>query len=215
MRCTHPQMTVTRTAALETFQHNGVQHGLPKPFMTTVVRYIRNTIQGRLTDCRDKEIKKVLESQDRIGANYFIRGFISTEWSRFATHLGNTEPDRCMALLIRSLWDDLITPLWRTRNDILHHNTNFVSDTTYAQLGDRLLWYIQNKLALARQDQYLAQFSTSQIDAMGIHQRREWVKHLDIARDAWTKEQAILATGQRLITDYFKRTDTQNEMDIA
>lgn len=214
MRCTHPQMAITRTAALDNLRHNGVQHGLPKPFMTTVVRYIRNTLQGRATDYRDMEIEKVLKSQDRIGANYFIRGFISTEWSNLATNLGNTEPDRCTALLIRSLWDDLITPLWRTRNDILHHSTNFVSDTTYAQLGDRLLWYIQNKSALARQDQYLTQFSASQIDAMGIHQRREWVKHLDIARDAWTKEQAILATGQRLITDYFKRTDTQHEKDL-
>lgn len=78
------------------------------------------------------------------------------------------EPERHMVSLIWSLWDDLITPLWITRNDILHHNTNFVSDTTYAQLGgDRLLWYIQHKSSLAQQDQYLTQFSAAQVDAMG------------------------------------------------
>ena len=84
-----------------------------------------------------------------------------------------------------------------TRNDILHHNTNFILDTTYAQLGgDRLLWYIQHKSSLAQQDQYLEPNSQQPrwtLWAMGIHKQWEWVKHLDTARDAWTKEQAITA----------------------
>lgn len=98
--------------------------------------------------------------------------------------------------LVILLWDELVGQLWLKRNDILHRSANYVTEQTQLQLGDRLLWYLQHKEELSRRDQDLIRFTPAQIDAMTITQRQEWVRHLDIAREAWTKEKATLATGQ-------------------
>jgi hypothetical protein len=91
---------------------------------------------------------------------------------------------------------------------ILHRNANYVSENTQAQLGDRLIWYTQHKDKLSRRDQFLARHTLSQIETMTTSQRREWVRHLDVARAAWAKKKTTLAAGQTLITQYFTIQDT-------
>ena len=80
-----------------------------------------------------------------------------------------------------------------------------MSELTHSQLGDRMLWYLQHKDELAQQDQFIARFTALDVDRMTTRVRTEWIRHLDTARDAWTKERAIRANGQRLMTDYFSR----------
>lgn len=86
--------------------------------------------------------------------------------------------------------------------------TYYVTESIHTELGDRLIWYTQHKDELSRRDQFLASHTLAQIEAMTTSQRREWVRHLDVARAAWTKERTTIAAGQGLITQYFKPRDT-------
>ena len=68
-----------------------------------------------------------------------------------------------------------------------------------------MIWYLQHKDVLAQQDQFLARFSTLDVERMTTRVRAEGIRHLDTARDAWTKEQTTRETGPTLLTDYFMR----------
>jgi hypothetical protein len=50
----------------------------------------------------------------------------------------------------------------------------------------------------------LACFSATSIETMSMEIRQEWVRHLDTAWDAWTKEQQLMA-GQTVLTQYFQQ----------
>ncbi len=112
---------------------------------------------------------------------------VSRELSGVVTHLGDKPSSRPSGRL---------------------YFANFTSELTHTQLGDRMLWYLQHKDQLARQDRFLARYSSSCIDKMSTTIRREWIRHLDIAHDAWTREQKTIDTGQTLLTQFFTRTRT-------
>ena len=206
LQCPNESMEETRISALNTVWRVGLEQGLPNGFMKCVVQYIEHAITGDNTRL-DDDLAGTIRSQQRIGPLMFVRGFLSSEWLRLLRPMTNKPADRLLVRVIRIIWDRFIDPLWTTRNNILHRHDNYVSETLHAELGDRLQWYTQNKTELSRQDQHLADFTSAQIEAMSMRQRREWVRHLDIAKDAWAKERAILATGQTLITRFFKPRD--------
>lgn len=206
LQCPNESMEETRISALNTVWRVGLEQGLPNGFMKCVVQYIEYAITGDNTRL-DDDLAGTIRSQQRIGPLMFVRGFLSSEWLRLLRPMTNKPADRLLVRVIRIIWDRFINPLWTTRNNILHRHDNYVSETLHAELGDRLQWYTQNKTELSRQDQHLADFTSAQIETMSTRQRREWVRHLDIARDAWAKERAILATGQTLITRFFKPRD--------
>ena len=94
--------------------------------------------------------------------------------------------------------------IWKIRNLILDDNINFTSELTHVQLGDRLLWYLQHRDALSQDDQCLARYTRVEVEAMDYRTRKAWIRHLAVARDAWSRERAILATGQTLLTRFFQ-----------
>lgn len=207
LRCPNAHMVTARTNAIKNVRAKGITQGIPKPFMTCVTLYLQRALNG-IEETYPREIQTVFESQDRIGKMMFVRGFISVAWTRLGHSMDVANINQKISKLIRLLWEELVGHLWTTRNNILHGSTNYVTESTHVQLGDRLLWYLQHKDELSRRDQDLIRFTPAQVDAMSILQRQEWVRHLDITRAAWTKERAILATGHRLITQYFPRTST-------
>ena len=134
-----------------------------------------------------------------------LRGFLSHEWVHLLVELGVDTAERKVALLVRQLWESMVMAIWKIRNRILHDNTNFTAELAHIQLGDRLLWYLQHQDALSHNDQRLIRYTREEVEAMDYRTKKAWIWHLDVARDAWTWERAILATGQRLITQFFQR----------
>ena len=200
--CPHERMQAARTQAIKKIREVGLQQGLPIGFMNNIQHYL----QLLLTDCDDRpddDLRRVMDSQQAIGHMMFLRGFFSVDWKHLLRSFDSRHPERKLARLLRILWDHLIDPLWTTRNDILHRHTNYISEGLHAELGDRLAWYTRHKDELSRRDQSLANHTPSQIEAMTTSQRREWIRHLDVARSAWAKERTIIEKGQRLITQYF------------
>ena len=78
-----------------------------------------------------------------------------------------------------------------------------MSELTHSQLGDRMLWYLQHKDALAQRDHFLARFLGLEVERKTTPVWAEWIRNLDTARNKWTKEQATRDTGQTLLMDYF------------
>ena len=210
LTCNNRLMAERRTESLQTLWARGTRKGAPKLFMTQLVHYIAEATDTKLptTTTRDPRLTSAFAAQDVIGPLMLLRGIIALEWIRILTDMGMPHPQRMMVFIVRTIWDDVVQPLWSTRNNILHNNPNFTSELTHTQLGDRMLWYLQHKDQLARQDRFLARYSSSCIDKMSTTIRREWIRHLDIARDAWTREQKTIDTGQTLLTQFFTRTRT-------
>ena len=204
LRCPHPDMRARRAVIEGNLQTTGRRLGAPKIFITAFGRYLSGALQGQQEVTPPTPLsQRIYTAQNQIGSHMFIRGFLTIHWMEALQHLRIQHPIRLMTKLTRFLWDDVITPLWTTRNNILHNQENFISEQTHSQLGDRMLWYLQHKDDLAVQDQFLARFSAREVDRMTTRTRMEWIRHLDTARDAWTREKATRATGQRLLTDYF------------
>jgi hypothetical protein len=199
-------MQAARSQAIIDVREVGIKQRLPLGFMNNVQQYLRLILNDSEEDL-DADLRDAVASQQKIGPLMFIRGYLSSDWLRLLRSYDNVNPEQKLAWLVRIIWDQLVETLWKTRNDILHRNANYVSENTHAQLGDRLIWYTEHKDELSRRDQFLARHTLSQIEAMTTSQRREWVRHLDVARAAWAKEKAILLKGQTLITQYFAIRD--------
>jgi len=199
-------MASTRTKALQALRDKGTHAGTPTFFMNQFVEYITHTL-AEIGDVplRDQRTMMVFDAQNKIGPTMLLRGFTATAWERLLADMGVANPQWQMVLLVRTLWEEVVMTTWTARNHLLHNNPNFTTNLMHSQLGDRLLWYIQHKDQLSRQDQFLARCSATNIESMSTEIRREWVWHLDVARGAWVKEQQQLAMGQTVLTQYLQR----------
>ena len=207
LTCSNKLVSEKRAEALQTLGSHGTRKGAPILFMKQLVGYIAEATDTKLptVTTRDHRMTRAFDAQDSIGPLMLLRGFVAVEWSLILKDMGTPHPQRMMAFIVRTIWDEVIQPLWSVRNNILHNNPNFTTELTHTQLGDRMLWYLQHKDYLARQDRFLARYSASCIDKMSTAIRREWIRHLDIARDAWSREQKTIDTGQTLLTQFFNR----------
>lgn len=184
----------------------GWASGIPTFFMTQFVRYVKHALtKDGVVPSWDHRMMEIFNTQNSIGPTMLVQGFIATAWVRLLMDMGVAHPQRQMALLVRTLWDEVVMSIWKTRNHLLHNNPNFTTNLTHTQLGDRLLWYLQHKDQLSREDQFLGQYSATSIELMSTEIRQEWVQHLDIAPDTWAKEQQQIAKGQTVLTQYFQR----------
>ena len=201
--CTNPGMVDARTAAMTSLERKIHSKGIPRAFTSAFLQYAREAADGQdRIHPRTRQFHPVYSSQNDIGAAMFLRGYFSTLWTGA---IGDSKPQHKLAWLLKTWWGEVVLSIWNTRNNILHRNTNYVTEQIHTQLGDRMLWYIQHKEALTQRDQFLARYSVEQVATMTTATRNAWITHLDTARDAWTREQTTLDTGQTLITQFFPR----------
>lgn len=165
----------------------------------------------------DPAIQAAVRSQYDIRPHMFIRGFIATKWHLALKEMGVSQPVRTMKRLLLYLWDNIVTPLWDTRNDLYHHSENLADEADDSQLTNALIWYLQHKNEVVSiYDQRLLQFDISDLQTMSRRTKREWKRHLDIARDAWTQEKTQLARSQQVITRFIQpRNITARTVPVA
>ena len=114
-----------------------------------------------------------------------------------------SQPERVTKKLLLFMWDDVVTPLWTTRNDIYHHGRNLAEAAEDSQLTRALTWYLQHKReVLSIYDHKLIQFDLADLYSMPRLTKREWKRHLDAARTAWTTERRQRARSQQVITRF-------------
>ena len=126
--CLRPHMMAMWGTVEGKLQVTGHQLGIPKIFMTTFGYYLRGALQGQQeVDLPTPLSQRIYTAQNQIGSHMFIRGFLSVYWMEAPQHLRIKHLMRLMTNLVSFLWDEVIIPLWTTRNNILHNQENFIS----------------------------------------------------------------------------------------
>ena len=93
-----------------------------------------------------------------------------------------------MLKLQKMMWMDVVEHFWTVRNDILHHQKKF-DEIEEERMAQRILWYVKNKHnIMSVHDQFLARFDETQVNSMKRAQKREWLRHFDVAREAYNKD---------------------------
>ena len=97
-------------------------------------------------------------------------------------------------------------PMWKMRCEVQHGKNSGARAQVMEKLGERMNWYMAHKHELLTyHDRRLAKHSMGEIHQLNRRQRAQWIKYLDIARDAHTKEKRAKGRGQPLITKYLVR----------
>ena len=134
-----------------------------------------------------------------------VRGFLANGWVVALKDYGCSHPDRAINVLQRMVWDSIVEPLWKVRNDILHRQKNNFDSVEEERMAERLIWYSMHKHeVLDAYDHFLARFEASQIHAMTRTAKREWLRHLDVARAAHAMQRLQKAHKQNSIVQYLQ-----------
>jgi hypothetical protein len=88
-------------------------------------------------------LQSMISSQQDIGLEYMVRGFVALDWKAALkeSESGAQAAESKMATLVQSLWNDVIGPIWKARNDILRRAANYTTTLENEQLGQQLHWY--------------------------------------------------------------------------
>ena len=141
-----------------------------------------------------------------IGQNLLLRGFLSVEWLHLLHHTRHDRPDTIMTNIVWFLWHEVVTPIWKARNDLLHCLQNLTTSAVETKLDERLRWFLDNKhTALSRTDLFLTRYSRDDLPSLSLNAKKEWVRHLELARAAWDIERRQVQKGQTVITKFFTR----------
>ena len=178
-------------------------------FVELVRTYLRGSTMGNLNRYK-QSLRDAIEQQEAIGINMMIRGFFATGWVMAIKDHECSHPDRTMNALQRMVWDSIVDPLWKVRNDILHRMKNNFDAAEEERMAEKLVWYSMHKYDLLDSyDHFLASYDVSQIHTMTRVVKREWLRHLDAAREAYEKHRAQRALGQNSITQYLQRLNAR------
>jgi hypothetical protein len=128
------------------------------------------------------------------------RGFLTKQWIH-AIH-PSRNPPRIMVRLQRLIWMDFFEPLWRNRNDLLHHTVNLYTQDDDGKLTDIITHFCKSRhTLLSHHDVHLADnIDLSALHTMPTDQKREWVRHFEVAKEAYDNERQ--RTIQNTILDY-------------
>ena len=151
-----------------------------------------------------------------IGLQYMPRGFLAVGWLDAIKATGARHPERKMNSLLRLVWNEVVLPLWYTRNDILHKKENKNKEREDNSLAERIRWYAKHRRdILSHHDRFLAEIDLSTLHRLRLETKREWVRHLDIARCALANEVKQRERNQRVITRYLipRNTDGHPESE--
>lgn len=215
--CTHPKMRAILIDRMQALEKYMTKARLPRAFSQPFNTFLQAYLDGNdPPDIEAPLAQEAFQSQTDIGQDLLIRGFLSKEWLHLLAHTGHNRPDNVLTNIIRFLWNDLIRPIWDTRNQILHRSTNLATSTLASRLDERLQWFLHNKLtALSRADQFLVHYLSTDIPTMTTPSKRERVRHLEVAQNAWEIERLQRQRGQTVLTSFFTRDTNPHREDAV
>jgi hypothetical protein len=122
----------------------GIKLRIPKDVLNATTQTLANhTGIGKHIDHKyNPEITTALKYQGHIGIDMMARGFLTRQW-KHAIH-PSRNPPRVMVRLQRLIWMDFFEPLWKNRNDLLHHTVNLYTQEDDSKLTDSITHYCEN-----------------------------------------------------------------------
>ena len=194
------------------FRKKGLAAKIPRriflPFCEVLETYLHSR-NNYISPTYIPSIKKAIRQQLTIGIKFLARGFIVTDWFEAIKATGVQHPDRKMVALQRLIWSDIFEPAWKSRNELAHAKLSKSQAVADEALGERIYWYTQHKHeVLPIHNHFLAKHDWHSIQAMSGRQRRAWIYHLDVAREAYANERKQRASNQSVITRFLVREPT-------
>ena len=203
LHCPHPFMKAKRDEIVAALRKKGLRAHLPMTFLDILADLISGTVTPDPPVNPTHTLHRGFIAQSKIGFDLFLRGFIAKQWTLDLRELGLSRPSNAISWILRFIWFDCTDALWRTQNDILHHNQNEHTLLEESRLQDQLLWFLDNKDCIAHSDRYLLNYSPTDIPSLPLRTTKELFRLLTKAQTSHTRDLLVLAKGQSRITDYF------------
>ena len=131
LQCPHLLLVEARKEGIHTIFNKGKELHLPHRFLISFIHYICLAINGTRPRPLEQSSSAAYKTQNRIGPLMLLRGFLSQEWVHLLVELGVDNAKRKATLLLRQLWESMVTAVWKIRNRILHDNSNFTAELTH------------------------------------------------------------------------------------
>ena len=184
----------------------GKQKKIPKGVLTAFIQLLTKYTTGATdytTNTHSRTIQDAITQQMTIGVNMMkARGYIGIGW--MDTVPTARHPTRIMNKLQRMVWMDFFEPLWQNRNELLHQQKNNYKTAENAALTEQLMWYHSNRHTLLAHHHHalLHNIDMSTLQTMPSRHKREWIRHLTVAKIANTQELALKKTNQHSLFRY-------------
>ena len=212
LKCPHPTITEKRKVVLSQMLVKGKQNKIPKGVLTAFIQLLTKYTTGATDytlNTHSRTIQDAIAQQMAIGVNMMARGYIGIGW--MDTVPTARHPTRIMNKLQRMVWMDFFEPLWQNRNELLHKQKNNYEIAENAALTEQLMWYQYNRhTLLAHHDHALLHnIDMATLHTMPSRHKREWIRHLTVAKLANTQELALKKTNQHSLFRYMKPVNAQ------
>ena len=228
LKCPTNEAREARKAALAAFRAEGKRKRIPQTVIDRIHYLLTHYTQGHkggVATPGNVDLDVATNQQKKIGLGLLSRGFLAKGWKGVMEEGGTKQPEHKMTHLQKILWPSVIVPLWNKRCKIQHGRDNRAEEANNLRVGDYIQWYVANRHnVLLAYDSKLATFDITTIHRISRDQQRQWVKHLDVAQDAYALELKQRGNNQNLITKYMVSTnemvhntmesDCNNEIDM-
>jgi ribonuclease HI len=204
----HQQRGLLTSALADKWEKAHIPANVRVPILTIISRVLNNDDTSSVSEAYSDDVNQVIERQQRIGTSKLCQGFLTDGWLDLMPEAEVDKPAGKMITIQRDIWLDLITPLWKERNAILHKTKNPWNDASDEHLTTKLAWYKTHRYKLLDvYDQRLAAFDLTDMKHWSRKVKREWLRHLDIAKAAYMAECDGAAVGQTVLTRFFTLGD--------
>lgn len=157
------------------------------------------------------QIAAAVRAQQEIGVHLLPRGFLARSWTDVLEDFSVEHPDRKISGLLKAIWSEFTDQVWQCRNELAHRKDNRNKQVVEDGWAARLIWFLEHPLAIAESDRFLLDFVEEDIQQMSGLVRNRRVTQLETALRAFERERKIHSSGQRVITDFFKKLSAQKQ----
>ena len=211
-RCESSTLVALRRELLKDMSRVASAERLPPEVITLAIFILRSSQTSEYsTPNLQPVMDQVWRSQQRIGLNHFITGYVSREWGKAMAKFGSKDPTGDVAKLITIMWDGWCEPIWNTRNNVLKKQPNPAQLTEVKRVKDRILWFkAHSNETLPPRYQFLTEFEKSDLKCWSRKTSRAHLKHLELGYRIYKLECRQRASGQMVMTDWLQSNNSEN-----
>jgi hypothetical protein len=128
-------------------------------------------------------LAQALSTQSKIGWNYFLRGYIASDWlPALQATRSDIEVEIQLQIVLKSIWFDITEPMWHHRNELAHGTNSAIVSAIDKRLTEQLQWYRRHQHQLLPADQqYIRRYEHARdLTRLGRSTKVAWLKYLEV-----------------------------------
>ena len=158
-------------------------------------------------------ITAAIISQQNLGAEFTLRGYLTNEWFYAMKHFSPDKPDQKLSHLYIGLWKHIFEAAWGKRNELAHSEESITSRFEREQLISELYeWKRLGGSRIGHSQLYLLDYDHTDIRTWPLPTLRTTASMLKQAAENFIHTEQE-STSQTLITGYFTPIIYDNLVD--